>query len=665
MGETQRKRTRPMASASAVAAVLLCAAAIASGAEPESAKLATDPASGQGFGGAVASAGDLVVVADGVAEKVHVYERASGGWSGTPAPIATILRPSGIAAGSRFGESVAISADGSLIVVGAPGADVESNPDIGRVYAYKRPVGGWSGNPDPYTKLGHPVANYFHDGVLEDTPPASDNLQQGLRVLAAPDGSWLGFLSWAVVTGGPGAWFFTNGGPGIISLIPVETEFLDRPTRRLERGVRYDGAVPIPPTNWMSLATNDDGTTIFAGDPRQWGGPGEVVAWNDPTGDWDFCCLFSSGGYQPPDAELTTPIIILQPGRTGASLAALGDYVVAGAPHASVGGTSQAGSVFVWKKPPGGWYGLVDQDSLQMGQPVPGIMPIATLTASDPAAMARFGQSIGIFDDAIGVAAPGATVGANASQGKAYLFREPVAGWSGNISNELTQFAASDGAANDDLGSFFSYSHPVSSLTEAGQELTMTSTALVAAAPEQGKPTYVFEFEPPSQGCPATPDPACVVAPRSLLKLQGGKKQSLAWTWLGGATDLANLGDPTATTSYRLCIYDDDELATSSDVPAGGTCGGKPCWKASKSGFAFKDSTGINAGITSIKLKSGSAGKIAVKGKGVSLTLPLPVVQASSVDVQLVSSNGNCFGATLPSPAIKNEPDRFEDKVAP
>lgn len=468
---------------SAFVAALLCAPATAlAAAAPEVAQLTTDPAPAPGFGGAVAAAGDLVVVGDKIAEKVFVYERPDGGWDGTEEPIATLFRPD-LPAGSRFGQSVDISADGSLIVVGAPETEGVAGVQTkkGRVYAFKRPLGGWSGNPEPYTAdPSSPVdrINYFSDDLLSNAIPAfHDNAMQGLQVVAAPDGSWLGLLeNRTYFDGEPQA----GGQPAMIALFPLETSHPYAPERRLY----LEG----PSGTITSLATNDDGSTIFAGVPGYWGGTGFVVAWNDPSGDWlrPGESLF----FQPQEGELSVPINIGVTAFAGASLEASGDWVVAGAPRAKVGDASQAGKVFVWKKPAAGWNEL---GTLPTGpEPYDAIMPVATLTASDPVAMDRFGQSSGTLNDAIGVAAPGAAVGANAVQGKAYVFREPAGGWLGEIDEEVTQFAASNGAPEDRLGWYF----PIGTFFESGQGVALTPGALVASAPEQGKPTYVFEYKP-------------------------------------------------------------------------------------------------------------------------------------------------------------------------
>jgi hypothetical protein len=251
------------------------------------------------------------------------------------------------------------------------------------------------------------------------------------------------------------------------------------------------GPVSYPPNGFSSIATNDDGTTIFVGSHLQWGGgfntaPGEIMVFHDASANWDCGGIYDLKG---PDARLVPPATWSLPFLTGTSISASGDWAVAGAPRASVDGLSQAGKVFVWKMPEGGW--ISNTSTIPGGgEQIPGLLPIATLTAPNPEASAWFGEGSKIFADGIAVAAPGATVGANASQGKAYLFREPAGGWSGEINTPLTEFVASDGTTGNDLGGF--PSHHYAGILESGTMLTMASNMLVVGAPEQGKPVYVF-----------------------------------------------------------------------------------------------------------------------------------------------------------------------------
>src|SRR5262249_10953255 len=83
--------------------------------------------------------------------------------------------------------------------------------------------------------------------------------------------------------------------------------------------------------------------------------------------------------------------------------------------------------------------------------------------------------------------------------------------------------------------------------------------------------------------------------------------------------------------------------------PAGGTCGTKPCWKATGKGFKYSDKTGAAAGVTGITLKAGAAGQasVAVKGKGANLPVgSLPSTVPLPLDVQL-QRNGECWATTF------------------
>ena len=85
-----------------------------------------DPEPGDEFGRSVAISDDdsVIVVGapgrDGARGAVYVFRRPSGGWVNTQDLVPVSLGADAVA-GDRFGESVAVSADGSVIVVGASG----------------------------------------------------------------------------------------------------------------------------------------------------------------------------------------------------------------------------------------------------------------------------------------------------------------------------------------------------------------------------------------------------------------------------------------------------------------------------------------------------------------------------------------------------------------
>jgi len=119
----------------------------------------------------------------------------------------------------------------------------------------------------------------------------------------------------------------------------------------------------------------------------------------------------------------------------GFSVAISGDTVVAGAVDATVGGNLEQGAVYVFVKPRSGW-----ADGTQT----------AKLIASDGASDNLLGLSVAISVDTVVVGADLATVGANASQGAAYVFVKPRSGWADGT--QTAKLIASDGASLDRLG---------------------------------------------------------------------------------------------------------------------------------------------------------------------------------------------------------------------
>ena len=144
-------------------------------------------------------------------------------------------------------------------------------------------------------------------------------------------------------------------------------------------------------------------------------------------------------------------------------------------------------------------------------------------------------------------------------------------------------------------------------------------------------------------------------------------KNIVSWKWPKG-TAVGTLGDPVSTDEYRLCVFDTSGVRPTvlfdATVPAGGTCAGKPCWKANgDKGFVYKNTSGTPDGLTGITLKAGTYGRASIKvaGKGPLLSsrpaglpplpIPLPLI------VQLQRVNGSCFEAYYGSDGVvRNDP---------
>ena len=145
-------------------------------------------------------------------------------------------------------------------------------------------------------------------------------------------------------------------------------------------------------------------------------------------------------------------------------------------------------------------------------------------------------------------------------------------------------------------------------------------------------------------GCTPAPAASCIgpVVPKAQLKFKSGK---IAWKLKqGDATTLGDFGDPTAATGYAFCMYNgDDELIGAAELPAGGACGSRPCWRSiAGRGFKYRDRLATPDGIDGAGLTAGIAGrtKVDVQGKQVALggrLFPLPV------RVQLKAGSGTCW----------------------
>ena len=178
-------------------------------------------------------------------------------------------------------------------------------------------------------------------------------------------------------------------------------------------------------------------------------------------------------------------------------------------------------------------------------------------------------------------------------------------------------------------------------------------------------PTRTFTETPtptPTTLCDTTPRGGCRNPPSAELRLKvapGG--DTLNSRWLSRTAPLAESGNPTATTTYALCIYDSvqgvPQLAFAAQIEPGGTCGRSPCWSTVGSlvGYRFVDSTGFQDGMERLLLRDRSAANdsIVAQGGGVHLKLPLPVgvdtffAQQDNVVVQLVNDVGGCWESTF------------------
>src|SRR5205085_5623855 len=109
---------------------------------------ASDGAVNDGLGNSVAISADGSKVVAGAPHKpsgsgaAYVFTRPGGGWSGATEQTAKLTASDG-AANDLLGASMAISGDGSTVVVGAPEATVGGHFGQGAAYVFVQPGLGW------------------------------------------------------------------------------------------------------------------------------------------------------------------------------------------------------------------------------------------------------------------------------------------------------------------------------------------------------------------------------------------------------------------------------------------------------------------------------------------------------------------------------------------
>lgn len=166
--------------------------------------------------------------------------------------------------------------------------------------------------------------------------------------------------------------------------------------------------------------------------------------------------------------------------------------------------------------------------------------------------------------------------------------------------------------------------------------------------------------------CPALPA-TCAAPGNAKLHIKDRSVDQLQWKWTkGDATTVADFGDPVASDSYVLCLYDDAGLQATLEIPAGGLCRGRPCWRTKATGFLYRNKDATPHGVTQLTLKAGDAGRASVQLSAKRPVLPLPPLPSltGSLEVQLRNQgNGICWGATFTPPFDKRTEDQLKDRA--
>jgi hypothetical protein len=164
------------------------------------------------------------------------------------------------------------------------------------------------------------------------------------------------------------------------------------------------------------------------------------------------------------------------------------------------------------------------------------------------------------------------------------------------------------------------------------------------------------------------PSNSCLGASKAVFKIKNkslDSRDGLRFTWAGGPSLVGDMGDPTQSTRYELCVYDDTgvQMAVGVDPGAGWDTVGTP---SSPKGYKYKDSLALQDGVKLIKTKASNLDKAKVKlvGKGDALPDTAVLPFQFPVTAQLYASDGMCWEAEFDSAHTrKNEEGGFTGKV--
>ena len=319
---------------------------------------------------------------------VYVYQRPAGGWSDAVQTAKLTLRSGRF--GDNLGESVAISADGALAAAGAPGTGFQSGA---AVYLFQRPAGGW--------------ANAFETAKLTVRSAGwGDN--PGFSTAISADGAIVATGSVLTAMGSGAVYVYQRPYQGWSDAF--ETAVLTASDADL-----YDGL------GW-SVALSADGSILAAGSVFASEGAGAVYVYQRPSGGWS-------------DAVETAKLTIASPaGDDGlgqsVALSSEGGVLAAGA----LGKSVCQDAVYMYQRPSGGWSDAVET---------------ARLSIAKPSLGDGLGQSVALSSDG-SILAAGA-VNESEDRGAVYVYQRPSGGWSSSAAN--TRLTISDSSKGDFLGS--------------------------------------------------------------------------------------------------------------------------------------------------------------------------------------------------------------------
>jgi len=351
----------------------------------------------------------------------------------------------------QFGSSVAISSNGNVVAVGAPGR----NRSQGAAYVFVESGARWTSAiqtaeltvPGSDDEFGECVAISGNGDTVAVGTPGASAFQGAVYIFTATGGNPAnGYTQTAVLNAVPER--DANFGCGLAISSDGETVAVGGGLSTNQ----YQGAIYVftePSTGWSGTLTPDatltasdgiayqdlgnavsiSGNTIAAGAkdyPAGSGDPGAVYVFTKTGTTW-------ISGTQTAKLTASDGAVFDQ---LGASVAISGNTIVAGAPQHTVGANAYEGALYVFVEPAtGGWI-----DAVQT----------AELTAANGAAGADLGDSVAISGTVVVGGAYCQQIGSNPCQGELFAYEKPKTGWINGT--ETVDLTASGGNGGDELG---------------------------------------------------------------------------------------------------------------------------------------------------------------------------------------------------------------------
>jgi hypothetical protein len=456
-----------------------------------------------------------------------------------------------------FGYSSAVS--GSTIAVGAPAAKVGSNTSQGAVFVFTKPSTGWgdSTTSKMMTASGGTTGNGLGYTVATNgtTIVSGANGNATAYVFAEHNGTW------------PATQTASMTAPGPEGYLPV--------------AVSPDG---------KTIAVGAEDATV-ASNTQQ----GEVLAFTEPAGGWgtatpaDATLIAGDGGAQDTfglEVSASDDAIAVTGGHGGTGSESMSVYVFtkttawASGPQTAElqdGDAGASGSGCLAISPDGKTivFGAVansPEDAFVWAEGASWgneAAPSATLTPSDPSNQS-YGFAVGAADDAVAVSAPDHEVGTTFSIGAIYVYDEPAAGWTGNLTQTQELNPATTTGA------------------ETGYSLGFDGATIVAGARAHQQGAWVFTTTTPggttTTGGGATAPPVDTVVPAvGGTAKAGGTLSCSKGAWTNSPTDYAYKwsadGTPIAgatASTYKVQTGNEGLTITCTVVAANAKGAGKP-----------------------------------------------------------------------------------------